>query len=425
MSVTSWLNSTGVRQSAILTGGNVVSTFISALALILLSRILGPAAYGAFSVAFALSMLTTKIFDFGLNLSLQKYLSQAAGHSRLKVHQLVTYGFRIKLLGSGAILLAAFGLTVPLSHALHLSDQLAIIFLGIALGLIIYWFDFVAYLFQSLSAFSLTAVLAMVQAATKLLVILSLILAGVTSAAITYLAYGLAPLTGLGLGLIKLKDRWHWQPGLSSPARSALWRLTRYTAMLTIAQALTDYLDIILVQNLTDQYQTGLYAAAARIGLLLAVVAFSINSVMNTRAAKYTDPQVLRRYQKKALSFAGFSLFSLVILLPLSPWLLYLTAGPAYLLADPALKYLLTAGVVMIATAPLAAVFYGLDFPLYFALVGVTQVVVLVGFSWYLIPVWGIVGAGQARLLMRVVVLGVTLLCLAWVRRPAFRYVNT
>lgn len=398
-------HSQGLRQSALLSGGNLLSTGISAISIILLSRFMGPAQFGAFSLAFALSMLTTKIFDFGYNMSLQKYLSQAK--TPLDVNSLVSYSTRIKLIGSAAILAAALFLSPLLANFLKLDSSL-IIFLGIGLGLIVYWFDFLAYILQGLSRFVEASLLAITQAFTKVLVIGALILSSALSAPAAYLGYGLAPLTGLALGFWFLKGKFKAQTQLPPKIKQNLWQMTKFTSILTIATVLTDYLDIFFVQRLTTQYDTGLYSAATRIALLVSVIAYSLNSVLNTRVAKYRDPKILKIYLKKAYVIAAGCLAAMFLVIPLSKLLLLFTAGSAYLAVDPTLKLLLASSFVMLATAPLAAAFYGLDFPLYFAIAGVLQVGLLVILNLILIPLYGLEGAGLARLLMRLGVLLIT-----------------
>lgn len=421
-SIKSLSQSPGLRQSAILSGGNILSTGISAISIILLSRFMGPEEFGAFSVAFALSMLTTKIFDFGLNMSLQKYIAQSHPHHPDQINGLATLGVKVKAAGSVLILASALIFSSALVAALNLSDNTAIVILGIGLGVIVYWFDFLAFLFQGLSLFTSAALLASIQALTKVAVIIALIASGSLSAFTTYLGYGLAPITGILAGLFMLKGKISLKSTLNQGLKRQLVRMTKFTAVLSISAALTDYLDILMVQKLTSQYETGLYSAATRITLLIAVVAFSINSVLNTRVSKYTQTATMIRYLKKASLFALISCLSIILLLPFSKLFLLITAGAAYFPADPALKYLLASGLLMLATAPLASVFYGIELPGYFAVSGVVQVSTLVLFNLILVPELGITGAGLARLLMRACVLLVTVLYIIYAvkRKPKF-----
>lgn len=417
-------SSGGIYQSLVLIGGNVFSTGLSAVSIILLSRFMGPAAFGAFSLAFALSQVVTKLFDLGFNQSLQKYLSQAQTQGNTAVKALVQYGLKVKLLGSLLLLLCSFLLIPVLTRFLHLSGQNGLVAAGLLLGLVVYWFDYLGYVYQALSRFGLAAGLSLIQAALKLTVSLYLIFTHKLEALTAYLFYGFAPVFSLAFGLIKLQP--YTKPKTLTPkaAVGPVWRLTRYMALLTVSTVLADYLDILLVQRYTETYSTGLYSAAARITLLLAVVAISLNNVLNTRVAKYYRHPALLSFLKKALVISGLSLLAIFLVLPFSRGLLLLTSGPAYLAAEPALKYLLASGMVLIATAPLASFFYGVEFPLYFAVIGLTQILSLVIFNLYLIPLWGITGAGQARLLMRLAVLIVTLILIVFVikRRRSLVY---
>jgi O-antigen/teichoic acid export membrane protein len=57
--------------------GNALAGFLGMIAMILVSRFLGPSGFGTFSVAFALSTLLVKFGDMGLNFGMVREVSQS------------------------------------------------------------------------------------------------------------------------------------------------------------------------------------------------------------------------------------------------------------------------------------------------------------------------------------------------------------
>lgn len=76
------LSSQGLRQSFVVVVGNTAATAISAIALIVISRLLGPSAFGEFSVGFAVVLIMIRFCDLGLNSALQKYIPRADTSAR-------------------------------------------------------------------------------------------------------------------------------------------------------------------------------------------------------------------------------------------------------------------------------------------------------------------------------------------------------
>ena len=69
--------SKGLMQSLLTVFGNMGSTGISAVSMIIISRTLGPEKFGSFSVGFAIIIILSKINDLGLTLALLKFVPRS------------------------------------------------------------------------------------------------------------------------------------------------------------------------------------------------------------------------------------------------------------------------------------------------------------------------------------------------------------
>jgi O-antigen/teichoic acid export membrane protein len=183
----------------------------------------------------------------------------------------------------------------------------------------------------------------------------------------------------------------------------------KFTSLAVLASAIGDNIDVLMVKGFLDNYQTGLYAAGARISILLSIIGYSLGTVLSTRVARYQDPAQLRSYLRKAFALAGaITIFSFIIT-PFTKYLILLTAGSQYLAATDSVQFLLVAAMITAAATPFVSLFYLFEKPSYFAVSGVVQTIVLIAGNLIFIPMLGIIGAGLSRLLVRIVLLLVTL----------------
>jgi len=396
--------SPGLRQSIFVTGGNMAATAISAVSLILISRFLGPAEFGVFSVAFSLAMLLSRITDFGLNMSLQKYVAQSFETDPNKAASIILYVTRVKAIISLILIIIGFTIGPALAAPVFNLDRPSIIRVAIIISTATYFFEYFTVIFQSIHQFGHSVLINVIQAATKLTGVGLFFYAKFTTTLGIFLTYNASPIFALVVGFFLLPKWLDQKAKLKSEVLKTFLSMTKYTSIAIIAAGIGDHIDVLMVQKFLNEYQTGLFAAASRISLLMAVIAFSSGQVLNSRVARYTDTQNLRKYLKKAAAFMFIVLVSIFLVLPFSRLIIFVTAGEQYFDAVPALQYLLASGMVVVATMPLVAVFYAIENPRYFAVSGLIQTVALVGLNWLLIPSFGIEGAAFARLATRLLI---------------------
>src|SRR3989339_1431779 len=99
--------SQGFRSAGLMTIGNISSTGLSAVAMIIFSRLLGPSDFGVFSVLFSLLLILSKLGDFGVNIAVQREIALNKSNSKLLVKMTQT-GAYIKLIIS--LILALTGI---------------------------------------------------------------------------------------------------------------------------------------------------------------------------------------------------------------------------------------------------------------------------------------------------------------------------
>jgi len=217
-----------------------------------------------------------------------------------------------------------------------------------------------------------------------------------------YLALLVVPLIFL---LIDKQARLPKPQALSKPKAEKINRLWRHAWIATLSVVLVDNFDLLLVQRFSNDYQAGLYSGAMKIAMFMSLIGASLETVINSRVARYQHKQTLRDFLKKSRILILLSIVLSILVIPLSELLIKYTLGSDYLAATGILKLLLINVFLTIIVLPLAGIFYAIDQPNYFSRVGLMRVVIIFGLSVWLLPQFGAPAAAASRIVATVAVL--------------------
>lgn len=401
---------TGLLSIAVLGSGNIIGTIISAIALILFSRFMGPTEFGLFSAAFAAMQIVVRLSDLGTNMAAERAIARVHGTDNDLSDHLMRVALWFKLASFVLCLVIGWVLAPWISTTLLHINNVALIRTSFLLSLGTIFFEYSTIVFQSTHRFAMVARITIAQAMGKLIFGLIFIWQGMLHATAGLLIYGLMPGIGALLG-------WRKNP-LSSFTLPVTWKkdlllilsVAKWTAIAAIAATLADNIDTLLVQSFMSSYDTGIWSGAVRIATFASVLGWSVGSVLNVRVAKYHDAKHLNEYLKKAWKLALFIFVALLLSIPFAAFAINITIGPAYLSGTLPLQILIIAAGLAGAAAPYVALFYLFDRPQYYAIAGIIQTLVLVLGDLLFIPQFGLIGAAWVRVVVRVVILVFTLL---------------
>lgn len=402
-------SSEGLRHSLLMVVGTGVAMVISAMAMLIYSRVLGPVAFGEFTVGFSLMAMLARLNDVGLTLALQKFVPKAKDHQEKS--RVISYATKVKLMMSGTFLVTGV-ILAPLIASFLRFENVRLLYVVFLLNWITIGFEHVVGVLQALRRVSQSVAASLLQALAKLAGALGLAATGLGSSFSALVLFLLAPLVSI-FSLGWLFPRWLRLrlTGDFTAERNTLWKMAEHSAVYYVTLGVVDNVDVLLVQRYLTDLETGLYSGASRIGLILFLSSYALAAVLNPRAARYTKRADLRAYLKKALVFSAILIVLGVAALPLVRWVILLTVGAAYLPALGATQLLIFAGMVALATAPLMALFFSFsEGEWYFSLVGILQLVIVIGGNVVLTPLLGMNGAAFVRLGGKLMVLMVTLL---------------
>lgn len=376
--------------------GNLAAVSMSALAMIIISRSLGPAQFGEFSVGFALVLILSRVADLGLTNAQLKFIPTST--TEAEKNRIFSLAIQLKLGISLFILVVGWVLTPWLTQLLNF-QQPTILYISFAANLATVLFEQLSVMLQSLHLVKQSVSANTIQAATKLIAALALFFVANGQTLPVYTMYILAPITPVLLAKAFMPDWWQLNVRSRYKREEQLVKsLASHAAIGFMAAGVIENIDVLFVQSYLNEYETGLLAGASRIAMLISLAGYSLANVLNPRVARYTDPAHIQPYFKKAALIAFGALAAFFISLPTSELLITITIGNAYLPAVTILQILLASSFLTVASVPFIALFFSFKHAdWYFSVSGLLQLAIVVGGSWLFVPVYGIAGAAWVK----------------------------
>lgn len=408
--MSSGLKSKGLFSILVLGSGNFIGTIISAVALILFSRFMGPSEFGLFSAAFAAMQIIIRLSDLGTNMAAERAIARVHGSDDKLADRLMRTALYFKLSSFAFFVVIAWFLAPWIGNSLlHITD-ISILRLAIVLSIGTIFFEYSTIVFQSTHHFAQVARITIAQAVGKLAFGLLFIWQGILHAKEALLIYGLLPGIGALLGWTKNPLSTFSLPKTWRKDLSIILKVAKWTAVAAIAATLADNIDTLIVQSMMSSYDTGIWSGAVRIATFASVLGWSVGAVLNVRVAKYHHKENLDVYLKKSWKLAIGIFVLLLLAVPFAELAIRLTIGSAYLVGTLPLQILIIAAGLSGATTPYIALFYLFDRPQYYAYAGILQTIILIVGDLLLIPSMGLIGAAWVRVVVRIVILLFTLI---------------
>ncbi|NLG06340.1 MAG: oligosaccharide flippase family protein [Candidatus Pacebacteria bacterium] len=396
--------STAGRQSLMTTVANFLAAGLMAVAMIILGRRMGPVDFGTFSVGVSLMLIFHQVINVGFSQLIPRFVGNWYQEPQKQKAFLAHVLFWQGLLA--LILLIVVGLFLP-NLAKILNYPHSTMILLSALGAV--FFAFYSYLFNLFIAkqeFAKAGLINILQATFKLLAFLAIIFAWQSNLLAISSSYYLALLlAGLVLWAVSKEQLFFKPKALTGKLAKQVNRFWLHSAIAAISLVLIDNLDLVLVQQSLGEHAAGLYSGAMKVAMFLSIIGASLESVLNSRVARYKDKAVLKQFLKKSQILIILSLVLLLAVLPLSKYLIIFTLGADYLAADSILRLLLVNVFLLIPVLPLTAVFYAIDRPGYFSTTGLMRIVIIFALSIWLLPKFGAEAVAASRIVATLAVL--------------------
>lgn len=382
--------------------GNSVAGFLGMIAMILVSRLLGPVAFGVFSVAFAFFTLLVKFGDLGLNFALVKDISQsrAKGQSE-KIQRIFLTVFWLKVIIAFFIVAIGYFSSDIVSIKLFNSPMsVTSNRLVISLFFLDIFYDLVRVYFEANKRFLESTLIYIVANFLKLifLVITFLFLPNFKELILIYiLTPFIAGLLFFPKTKIKLKFAIYKSEFIS------LMRFSSWMAVSVIFAAIGENLNVFMVSSKLSSYETGIYSAAEKFILPFAIFAGALSTVLITRTSEFLELRHIKNFIKKVITLQFFLLILFTLIFPFA-FVLPLLLGKEYQPSVIVLQVLIIANFFRMAITPLNSVFYPLNKSIIFALDSIIQVVFLFILNQKFILKYQAQGAALSLLITNIII---------------------
>ena len=410
--------SEGLKHSALTIFSYSFASAFSALAIILISRLLGPVDFADFSVAFSLSLILNRLNDFGFSIVIQKIVGGEWRHHKISAYLSLVLKYRLVI----SLILLLVGLLFADQIAIYLQiTNPWLIPLTFVSSLPVTYFEISQVTLQSLAKFKVAAYNYLLPSVLKFLMALTVYLLKIDNVPLILSLYMFSCLPGL-IVAEWLKPRWikYQLTQIFKKEQTKIFSLLKHSAFALIASGVIDNIDIIFAKHYLSNYEAGLLAGVSRIAMLLYVVAYSLASVLNPRVTAYHQQKDFNTFLKKAWGITALAVAGFFVSLPFAPILVKWTIGPEYLAGLDSLIVLLAVGFLSIIIVPFTATFYAFRSNRYFSLSAILQLAIMIFGNLYFVPQFGLTASVYTRLAARVALLLLTWAMLWWNYRREF-----
>lgn len=393
------------QQSLVTAGANLVSAGLMAVALILLGRSMGPADFGIFSVSVSLMVILNQAINAGFSQLIPRFVGNWYQRPKRQEAFLAHVLYWQKLLALALVAITL--LFLPSIAKLINYPHPQLIILSVVGAVFFALYNYLYFLFVAKQQFAKAGALNVLQSLLKALALLAIIYFWQSNLLAVTISYYSALLISALVFLVISKEALLYKPQiLQGQLAKKVNQFWLHSAIAALSIVLIDNLDVLLVQRQLSAYSAGLYAGAVRIAMFMSLIGVSIETVFNSRVARYKNKKTLRAFLKKSQILIILSLVLSLVFLPLSRLMINYTLGADYLAATGILQLLLVNVFLTLLVLPLVAIFYAIDRPKYFSTVGIMRIVIIFALSIWLLPKFGAEAVAASRIVATVVVLG-------------------
>ncbi len=356
----STINSKTFRDLLGVLSGNIVSQGLSFLAIVIISRELGPKNYGIFSFLLTFFTISVQIADFGISTSYIKYVSE----NKERAKEIFLTIFFSKIFLSFVVISLFFLSSSKISEFFFESDKYinSLKMVSIAILFHALYSLFTAH-FQAIQNFRLFSLANIFH---NLLKLLSIVWVTFYFSAEYHLKYFLFAYTFSVTGILLfffIKNYDLFLP-LKSISLKYLWEIYRmgfWVFLSSIATMIIMRLDIIMLKKMSPVDEVGYYTAAMNLAMIFPLITASLVTTLLPKMYDFLKNNSVETYVYRILRKTKLVLSVLILLELFSPLLIRWVFGNAYISSIPVFQILLVAFTFGVIINPISLVMYAIN----------------------------------------------------------------
>jgi enterobacterial common antigen flippase len=384
--------------------GSFAVTIAGMLFTILAARSLEPSEFGIFSTFMAVAIVLSNVADLGISNVLTNFLPKYP-KDRQKI---INEGFWFQLMIGGTIFVLC-ALLYPFGQKLFGSNDVLAFMLFASLGSTYVMDYFLQNLFRAEKKFLEVSIMQAIESFGKLLLLFVVVMSykswlGINSLMVVSL---LGAFVAIGYAFMFYKTAVRGFKGyfhIQKFADFGLWMAVNKIFGVMVARV-----DLLILNWLSNSYQTGLFAAASRVAMVFSILVSTIGSVTAPRFASFNTGEKVWNYIKKlSIMIGGFSAL-MVLCAILADVIVSMVFGAKYIPAIGVFRLLSLAMIPFLwTTLTVTPLIYTYSMARLNATLTVIQVSILVSVELFTSAKYGAYAPVLALLISNLVVFGVS-----------------
>src|SRR3989344_2440393 len=309
----SLLKTKTLRQSSITFSGSLINGALGAFFFILVARNLGPAGFGIFSLAVAVSTFIADISDLGTGTGIVRFVGKYRTKDPQKALRFLKLGLEIKLLAGFIIVILGYGSSPVLSEIVfgkpELVNSLRIAFLGVGAALL---FTFVTNSLQAYQKFWHWSGIYVLTNTIRLLVIIALITSGALTTTNTLLVYISIPLLGFIIGSFFIPTRKYFVIKNEESELKEFFHYNKWVALSAFISAASSRMDTFISARLLTEAQLGIYSASNQLVQVVPQLIGALGTVIAPKMAEINEKSFKKYFIKTQIMVVLLAILGLI-----------------------------------------------------------------------------------------------------------------
>lgn len=377
------IKSQTVKDSLIIFTGLGVMAFIGFIFTVILARTLGPNTFGVYSAITALATIVYSFGDLGISPALVNFIPK---HPTEKAKYLTT-GFWLQF--AVAVLVLLFFVGISLIHNFIIPGSLAVdLLLAGGMSINYLFIGFAQGIFTAERRFWSYSLSQIIDPVIKIAIVFVLLRANSLTIGSALAANLISTL--LALLITFGRELYATEFEISREIVLKITHFAKWIAFSRIFSVMVSKIDVVILNLLVGNFQTGIYSAASRIAFFFALLVSGLGSVVNARFSAFDSNQKLISYSQKLLILVGGIITLMIACAILADPIVQLVYGEKYLETIIVFKYLTLAMIPFTLSLIITpALLYSFNQTAFYAQTTAIQVIGIILLDILLIPQYG------------------------------------
>jgi O-antigen/teichoic acid export membrane protein len=381
--------------------GNIIAQGIGFLAIIIISRDLGPKQYGVFSLLLAIFTVAVQISDFGVSTSYVKYVSE----NILKAKEIFVTVILSKVILSLLVITTLYFSAGLISDFFFESREYKRLIEIIAIAILFHaFFAVIVSHFQAVQNFKIFAYLNIAHNFLKLLSVVIVAFAFSQEKHLEYFIITYAFVVVPFILVISLKNYklFRYIKQFDFNYFIQIYKLGFWVFLSSLAVMVIMRLDMMMLQKMSTSLEVGYYSVAMNLAMIFPLITASLVTTLLPKMDEFLKNHTVKDYVLRVFSKTKYVVAILIVMELLSPFVIKLLFGEQYAESISVFQILLVAFTFGVIINPISLVMYSINKAYLLTIMNWVQLPLNYFGNLLLIPIWQADGAAVSTIILRI-----------------------